>query len=140
MTWPDIFAVYLCAEIMPEALQLMTDVFGNYVVQKLFEYGNREQIATLAAKLDGNVLSLSLQVSFFAFTSLFRFSRHTRHFEVWSRMMTLLLSGSRDMAFLAQFNQYLWPIGWLGGNVLSLFLFIPLFHPDVRLPRHSEGA
>lgn len=50
------------AEILPEALQLMTDVFGNYVVQKLFEYGTREQISALAAQLDGNVLSLSLQM------------------------------------------------------------------------------
>ncbi|KAI5346446.1 hypothetical protein L3X38_014325 [Prunus dulcis] len=27
-------------EIMPQALSLMTDVFGNYVIQKFFEHGN----------------------------------------------------------------------------------------------------
>lgn len=26
-------------EILPNALQLMTDVFGNYVIQKFFEHG-----------------------------------------------------------------------------------------------------
>ena len=27
-------------ELLPNALQLMTDVFGNYVIQKFFEHGN----------------------------------------------------------------------------------------------------
>jgi pumilio RNA-binding family len=35
-------------EILPEAYSLMNDVFGNYVVQKLFEYGSDIQRATLA--------------------------------------------------------------------------------------------
>ena len=26
-------------ELIPHALQLMTDVFGNYVIQKFFEHG-----------------------------------------------------------------------------------------------------
>lgn len=31
-------------EIIPAAFQLMTDVFGNYVIQKFFDFGTREQI------------------------------------------------------------------------------------------------
>ncbi|XP_057476544.1 pumilio homolog 2-like isoform X2 [Actinidia eriantha] len=40
-------------EIMPQALSLMTDVFGNYVIQKIRE---------LADQLTGHVLTLSLQM------------------------------------------------------------------------------
>ena len=29
-------------EILPNALQLMVDVFGNYVIQKFFEHGSFE--------------------------------------------------------------------------------------------------
>ena len=36
------------SEILPEAYNLMNDVFGNYVVQKLFEYGSDPQRMTLA--------------------------------------------------------------------------------------------
>ncbi len=46
-------------EILPEAIKLMTDVFGNYVVQKLFEYGNDYQRSTLAEQLLGQVLKLT---------------------------------------------------------------------------------
>ncbi|KAL9271292.1 Pumilio homolog 1-like protein [Drosera capensis] len=49
-------------EIIPEALSLVTDVFGNYVIQKFFEHGMPAQRRELAGKLDGNVLSLSLQM------------------------------------------------------------------------------
>ncbi|KAL5067631.1 hypothetical protein RYX36_018518 [Vicia faba] len=48
-------------EIMPHALVLMTDVFGNYVVQKFFEHGLAPQRRELANKLLGHVLTLSLQ-------------------------------------------------------------------------------
>lgn len=49
-------------EIMPNAYQLMTDVFGNYVIQKLFEHGNQRQKAALAKKMENHVLPLSMQM------------------------------------------------------------------------------
>ena len=50
------------AEILPNALSLMIDVFGNYVIQKFFEHGTAEQIKALGRVLEGNVLVLSLQM------------------------------------------------------------------------------
>ncbi|CAN1257430.1 Pumilio homolog 1 [Linum perenne] len=59
-------------EIMPQGLSLMTDVFGNYVIQKVcnksikllefFEHGSAPQIRELAEQLTGHVLTLSLQM------------------------------------------------------------------------------
>ncbi|KAL8144056.1 hypothetical protein V2J09_017088 [Rumex salicifolius] len=49
-------------DIIPQALALMTDVFGNYVVQKFFEHGMPDQRREFASKLDGHVLTLSLQM------------------------------------------------------------------------------
>lgn len=49
-------------EIQPNCLQLMTDVFGNYVVQKLFEHGNQSQKKILANQMKGHVLALSTQM------------------------------------------------------------------------------
>jgi len=50
-------------EIVPHnALQLIQDVFGNYVIQKLFEYGTQIQKTALANTMDGHVLQLSLQM------------------------------------------------------------------------------
>jgi len=43
------------------ALFLMTDVFGNYVIQKLFEYGLDHHVKGLLKVLKGNVLQLTLQ-------------------------------------------------------------------------------
>ena len=40
----------------------MTDVFGNYVMQKMFELGNQSQKQTLGKKMEGNVLQLSQQM------------------------------------------------------------------------------
>lgn len=49
-------------EVLPNALQLMTDVFGNYVLQKFFEHGNQAQKTILAKQMEGHVVSLSLQM------------------------------------------------------------------------------
>ncbi|KAI0093927.1 armadillo-type protein [Irpex rosettiformis] len=50
-------------EIMPQyALQLIQDVFGNYVIQKFLEYGTTLQKAVLVSCMQGHVLLLSLQM------------------------------------------------------------------------------
>lgn len=49
-------------EIRPNSLQLMTDVFGNYVIQKFFEHGSQLQKTTLAKQMEGHVLTLSRQM------------------------------------------------------------------------------
>lgn len=48
-------------EVYVEALDLMTDVFGNYVIQKLFEHGLPMHQKNLAQVLRGHVLGLTLQ-------------------------------------------------------------------------------
>jgi mRNA-binding protein PUF3 len=53
---------FIFSEIGPSSLKLMTDVFGNYVIQKLFEFGSDEQKAALVSKMEGHVLNLSLQM------------------------------------------------------------------------------
>ncbi|XP_069881151.1 pumilio homolog 2 isoform X1 [Dipodomys merriami] len=49
-------------EILQAAYQLMTDVFGNYVIQKFFEFGNLDQKLALATRIRGHVLPLALQM------------------------------------------------------------------------------
>ena len=49
-------------EILTAAYSLMTDVFGNYVIQKFFEFGTPEQKQTLAQRVRGHVLPLALQM------------------------------------------------------------------------------
>ncbi|KAJ0749462.1 putative armadillo-like helical, pumilio domain-containing protein [Helianthus annuus] len=49
-------------EVLPSASRLITDVFGNYVIQKFFEYGTGEQRRELATQLEGQILPLSLQM------------------------------------------------------------------------------
>ncbi|XP_029104049.1 pumilio homolog 1 [Scleropages formosus] len=50
------------SEILQAAYQLMVDVFGNYVIQKFFEFGSLEQKLALAERIRGHVLSLALQM------------------------------------------------------------------------------
>ena len=52
----------LFEEILPRILELVTDVFGNYVVQKLLDIGKRKQINKIAEAFRGSILELSLQV------------------------------------------------------------------------------
>jgi hypothetical protein len=52
----------LMAEILPCAKALMTDVFGNYVVQKLLEHGLPEHQALLFDAARGSILELTLQM------------------------------------------------------------------------------
>lgn len=49
-------------EVMPVICNLITDVYGNYVVQKFFDFGTDDQKAILASKLRGNVVAFSLHL------------------------------------------------------------------------------
>lgn len=46
-------------ELMEELIPLMTDVYGNYVVQKFFEHGTQEQKTNMALVIKNNMLRLS---------------------------------------------------------------------------------
>ncbi|ODV96089.1 hypothetical protein PACTADRAFT_80157 [Pachysolen tannophilus NRRL Y-2460] len=49
-------------EIREIAFELMTDVFGNYVIQKYFEFGSEVQKKILLEAMEGHLLDLSLQM------------------------------------------------------------------------------
>nr|CAG25892.1 Pumilio homolog [Dugesia japonica] len=49
-------------EILPQCYSLMTDVFGNYVIQRFFDLGTPEQIQILGDRIRNQVLQLSLQM------------------------------------------------------------------------------
>lgn len=49
-------------EILLVANPLMTDVFGNYVLQKLFEYGTPDQCEQLGLLLSGQAVNLAMQM------------------------------------------------------------------------------
>jgi mRNA-binding protein PUF3 len=49
-------------ELLPDVMQLMQDVFGNYVIQKFFEHGDQNQKKVLASKMKGHVVNLSNQM------------------------------------------------------------------------------
>jgi pumilio RNA-binding family len=50
------------AEILPAVRRLRNDVFGNYVVQKLFDFGSVKMKEDLHNTLRGEMLQLSLQM------------------------------------------------------------------------------
>lgn len=49
-------------QALTEAQRLMTDVFGNYVVQKLLDHGGANAVKLIAAELEGRMLVLSLHM------------------------------------------------------------------------------
>lgn len=49
-------------EVIPSIMDLLNDVFGNYVVQKLFEFGTDSMLKELKRALEGSMLKLSLQM------------------------------------------------------------------------------
>jgi mRNA-binding protein PUF3 len=52
----------LFKELLPDAIQLMQDVFGNYVMQKFFEHGDQGQKKVLANRMKGHVANLSTKM------------------------------------------------------------------------------
>jgi hypothetical protein len=49
-------------EVLPAVRRLRNDVFGNYVVQKLLDFGTPHMKADLCGTLQGEMLQLSLQM------------------------------------------------------------------------------
>ena len=49
------------SEILPHASSLMTDVFGNYVMQKFLEHGSQEMREQVAGVLQGQVCGLGCE-------------------------------------------------------------------------------
>lgn len=45
-------------QILPHAYPLMTDVFGNYVIQKILELGTDEQKIAIYETMYGNIFEL----------------------------------------------------------------------------------
>eukprot|EP00554_Chaetoceros_debilis_P004644 CAMPEP_0194088042 /NCGR_PEP_ID=MMETSP0149-20130528/27571_1 /TAXON_ID=122233 /ORGANISM="Chaetoceros debilis, Strain MM31A-1" /LENGTH=887 /DNA_ID=CAMNT_0038771603 /DNA_START=247 /DNA_END=2910 /DNA_ORIENTATION=+ len=52
----------IIAEVLPSVHLLRNDVFGNYVVQKLFDHGSNEMRSKLKRSLMGEMLGLSTQM------------------------------------------------------------------------------
>jgi hypothetical protein len=48
--------------MLPDVAQLMSDVFGNYVIQKFFEHGDQSQKKALANKMKNRIFTLSTQM------------------------------------------------------------------------------
>ena len=50
------------AEVLPAIRRLRNDVFGNYVVQKLLDFGTPRMKSDIRDTLQGEMLQLSLQM------------------------------------------------------------------------------
>lgn len=50
------------SEILPNAIQLMKDIYGNYVIQKFFERGDQIQKTALFNVMSGKIYELSCQI------------------------------------------------------------------------------
>lgn len=48
--------------LLPETVRICTDVFGNYVIQKLLELGTAEERTEIMKRLEDQVVALSLQM------------------------------------------------------------------------------
>ncbi len=53
---------FILSEIVPEINKLRIDIFGNYVVQKLFDFGTTGMIKKVKQTIVGDMLSLSKQI------------------------------------------------------------------------------
>ena len=49
-------------EIKSNCIQIMKDVFGNFVIQKVLEFGPNEHIQSLFEEIKGNILELSKHI------------------------------------------------------------------------------
>lgn len=56
-------------EVLPAVRRLRNDVFGNYVVQKLFDFGTPKMKDDLRETLQGEMLQLSLQMYGYVYSS-----------------------------------------------------------------------
>ncbi|KAL6746999.1 pumilio family protein, partial [Haematococcus lacustris] len=61
-TAPKELIAAVLLELVPSGISLMTDVFGNYVMQKLLEFGTYEHHQLMAGMMRGQVLALSMQM------------------------------------------------------------------------------
>jgi len=61
-TADDIGRQMLFDEVLPVAVELMNDVFGNYVIQNFLEHGALEQCRDLICTMRGHLLDLATQM------------------------------------------------------------------------------
>eukprot|EP00551_Chaetoceros_affinis_P008322 CAMPEP_0203669102 /NCGR_PEP_ID=MMETSP0090-20130426/5559_1 /ASSEMBLY_ACC=CAM_ASM_001088 /TAXON_ID=426623 /ORGANISM="Chaetoceros affinis, Strain CCMP159" /LENGTH=969 /DNA_ID=CAMNT_0050533703 /DNA_START=610 /DNA_END=3522 /DNA_ORIENTATION=+ len=54
--------ILIMTEVLPEINKLRIDIFGNYVVQKLFDFGTPEMVEKVKQTIVGDMLTLSNQI------------------------------------------------------------------------------